>query len=131
MISIRCIGLTRSLLSSRTLLGSTLGGARTAALAHPALRSTAVVPFRTRGIATQKPLAAQEMSEAEELKQLDQQRARRPSSPHLQIYEFQLPWVMSGLHRASGCAIVGGTSLLSRSSYPPSFTLSILSGDWW
>ncbi|KAI3635105.1 hypothetical protein MIR68_006671 [Amoeboaphelidium protococcarum] len=33
----------------------------------------------------------------------------RPESPHLQIYEFQLPWLMSIGHRVTGCALSGLT----------------------
>jgi succinate dehydrogenase (ubiquinone) cytochrome b560 subunit len=39
---------------------------------------------------------------------LRQQRKLRPVSPHLTIYEPQMTWVLSGLHRITGAAIGGG-----------------------
>lgn len=33
------------------------------------------------------------------------QRKNRPTSPHLQIYQPQLTWVLSGLHRITGVAM--------------------------
>ena len=37
---------------------------------------------------------------------------RRPLSPHLQVYRWQLTSVMSILHRVSGVALTGGALLL-------------------
>jgi succinate dehydrogenase / fumarate reductase cytochrome b subunit len=39
--------------------------------------------------------------------------AKRPLSPHLQIYRFQITMTMSILHRASGIALTVGTLLLA------------------
>jgi succinate dehydrogenase / fumarate reductase cytochrome b subunit len=36
----------------------------------------------------------------------------RPLSPHLQIYQWQLTWVLSILHRITGVALALGTLLL-------------------
>ncbi len=36
----------------------------------------------------------------------------RPLSPHLQIYKFELPMVLSGLHRITGVALSVGSILL-------------------
>lgn len=36
----------------------------------------------------------------------------RPLSPHLQVYRWQLPMMLSGTHRATGIALTGGTLLL-------------------
>jgi len=36
----------------------------------------------------------------------------RPLSPHLQIYEWQLTWILSILHRIAGVALALGTLLL-------------------
>lgn len=110
MNSIRTIGLSRSLLASRAFAGAG-AGARVAAV-----RPLAVAPLMARGLSNQapakKPIAIQELSETAELEQLDGQRNRRPTSPHLDIYQPQLTWVMSGLHRATGCAAVGCTCFL-------------------
>lgn len=38
---------------------------------------------------------------------LTAQRANRPVSPHLQIYQPQLTWVLSGFHRITGVALAG------------------------
>lgn len=38
-------------------------------------------------------------------------RTKRPMSPHLTIYQPQLTWLMSGLHRATGAALTGGLYL--------------------
>ena len=37
----------------------------------------------------------------------------RPISPHLQIYRWPLPMLMSILHRVTGCALYFGTLLLA------------------
>ena len=48
---------------------------------------------------------------------------QRPTSPHLQIYRWQITMVMSILHRATGLALVAGTLLLvcwiSAAAYSP------------
>lgn len=110
MNSIRSVGLSRSLLAPRAL-----AGARSVGLVRPLALRSAAVPL-ARGIsshpAQKKPLAIQELTPNQELEQLDGQRNRRPTSPHLDIYEPQLTWVMSGLHRATGCAAVGGACSL-------------------
>lgn len=36
----------------------------------------------------------------------------RPLSPHLQIYQWQLTWILSILHRIAGVALALGTLLL-------------------
>ncbi|MEL6979755.1 MAG: succinate dehydrogenase, cytochrome b556 subunit [Pseudomonadota bacterium] len=39
-------------------------------------------------------------------------RGDRPLSPHLQIYQYQITWVLSILHRATGCALVVAAALI-------------------
>ncbi|KAL8772782.1 MAG: hypothetical protein Q9209_002127 [Squamulea sp. 1 TL-2023] len=39
---------------------------------------------------------------------LKAQRAARPISPHLTIYQTQIPWVLSGLNRITGSLLSGG-----------------------
>jgi len=41
---------------------------------------------------------------------LQQQRAVRPLSPHLQIYQPQLTWMLSIAHRFSGAGVATGKS---------------------
>lgn len=53
---------------------------------------------------------AKEQSPEAESELLRQQRKVRPVSPHLSIYQPQLTWYMSSLHRITGCAIGGGMS---------------------
>ncbi len=43
----------------------------------------------------------------EEIKILNAQRANRPCSPELAIYQPQLTWYLSGLHRVTGVAVAG------------------------
>ncbi|KAA8903719.1 hypothetical protein DIURU_002231 [Diutina rugosa] len=64
-----------------------------------ALRPLARTSFRT--IQTVRDNAASEE------KILTAQRANRPVSPHLKIYQPQLTWVLSGLHRITGVALAG------------------------
>lgn len=42
----------------------------------------------------------------------EEQAAKRPLSPHLQVYRPQLTSVLSILHRITGLALAGGTLLL-------------------
>lgn len=51
---------------------------------------------------------AQEQCAAAESELLRQQRKLRPVSPHLQIYQPQITWYLSGLHRVTGVALGGG-----------------------
>lgn len=49
------------------------------------------------------------MSEGEAInKVLNQQRLRRPVSPHLAIYQPQITWYLSILHRITGSLLSGG-----------------------
>ncbi len=42
----------------------------------------------------------------------DVNRGDRPLSPHLQIYQYQITWVLSILHRATGVSLFVGAILL-------------------
>ncbi|KAI6215924.1 Succinate dehydrogenase cytochrome b560 subunit, mitochondrial [Aphelenchoides besseyi] len=42
---------------------------------------------------------------------MKQQKLKRPLSPHLNIYQPQITWCLSGAHRISGC-LMGGTLLV-------------------
>ena len=55
--------------------------------------------------------------------------AKRPLSPHLQVYRWQWTMAFSILHRATGCALVAGTLLLvywlaAAASGPEAFDLA-------
>ena len=39
-------------------------------------------------------------------------RGDRPLSPHLSIYQYQITWVLSILHRATGVAMTVGAALI-------------------
>ena len=39
-------------------------------------------------------------------------RGDRPLSPHLSIYQYQITWVLSILHRATGVALTVGAALI-------------------
>ncbi|PSK39836.1 succinate dehydrogenase, cytochrome b556 subunit [Candidozyma pseudohaemuli] len=47
------------------------------------------------------------ISHEQEQELLVNQRKNRPVSPHLQIYQPQLTWYLSGLHRVTGVAMSG------------------------
>lgn len=47
------------------------------------------------------------ISEKQQYELLNQQRMNRPNSPHLEIYQPQLTWYLSGLHRITGVALGG------------------------
>lgn len=48
------------------------------------------------------------MSPTDSYQILVAQRKLRPTSPHLTIYQPQIPWVLSGLNRITGCVVSGG-----------------------
>ena len=66
-----------------------------------------------RAALIQKPLiraaATASLSQDESLALLQAQRRRRPNSPHLTIYKWQMTSVLSILNRATGAALSGGT----------------------
>lgn len=59
---------------------------------------------------------AQEQCAAAESELLRQQRKVRPVSPHLTIYQPQITWYLSSLHRVTGVA-VGGAFYLGALAY--------------
>jgi succinate dehydrogenase (ubiquinone) cytochrome b560 subunit len=48
------------------------------------------------------------MTPADSYQILVEQRKRRPVSPHLTIYQPQIPWILSGLNSITGCVLSGG-----------------------
>lgn len=73
-----------------------------ASLRAPAIRSSVRSSVFKCSIATVKS------SDAEENDLLRRQRINRPESPHLEIYQPQLTWVLSGLHRITGVFLAAG-----------------------
>ncbi|KAJ1646512.1 hypothetical protein J3B02_000753 [Coemansia erecta] len=71
-------------------------------------------PF-SRAVATQSARAfvATPARRAEEPQSVVAERARknRPVSPHLSIYQPQMSWVLSGLHRNTGVLVAGSAYL--------------------
>ena len=54
-----------------------------------------------------RSISTVETSHNEEQEVLVAQRKNRPVSPHLQIYQPQLTWIMSSFHRITGVALAG------------------------
>ncbi|CAN6653547.1 succinate dehydrogenase [ubiquinone] cytochrome b subunit, mitochondrial [Trichomonascus vanleenenianus] len=55
--------------------------------------------------AVRRPVTTQSTTPEEALEILKRQRSARPVSPHLQIYQPQLTWVLSSFHRITGVAL--------------------------
>ena len=55
-----------------------------------------------------RPAATQTVPEDEAYSILKAQRAARPVSPHLTIYQTQIPWTLSALNRITGIILSGG-----------------------
>ncbi|KAJ9118124.1 hypothetical protein QFC22_004025 [Naganishia vaughanmartiniae] len=52
-------------------------------------------------------IQTEHLTTKENLVLLNEQRLRRPNSPHLTIYQPQLTWYLSGLNRITGSALSG------------------------
>ena len=59
----------------------------------------------TRFLSTRTPTIETTSDAEQEI--LVAQRRNRPSSPHLQIYQPQLTWILSSFHRITGVAMAG------------------------
>ena len=55
-----------------------------------------------------RAISTEKVTEGKESDILVEQRKNRPISPHLQIYQPQLTWYMSGGHRITGVVLAGG-----------------------
>lgn len=71
----------------------------TNSVARPSLRQGPLAAYRV--------LSTQHTTPTEALDILNKQRALRPTSPHLTIYQPQLTWYLSSMHRISGIALGG------------------------
>ncbi|WBW75620.1 succinate dehydrogenase (ubiquinone) cytochrome b subunit [Schizosaccharomyces osmophilus] len=54
-----------------------------------------------------RSVVTEHMTDMEGRSRLADQRLHRPNSPHLSIYEPQLTWYLSSLHRVTGVALAG------------------------
>ncbi|PQE24669.1 succinate dehydrogenase subunit C protein [Rutstroemia sp. NJR-2017a WRK4] len=54
-----------------------------------------------------RPVTTQKVTPEDSYSILAAQRRKRPTSPHLTIYQPQIPWIMSGLNRITGCILSG------------------------
>ncbi|RXK37076.1 succinate dehydrogenase, cytochrome b556 subunit [Tremella mesenterica] len=66
-------------------------------------------------LAQRRFASTQPVTPADEIAILNNQREKRPTSPHLAIYQPQLTWIASGFNRLTGVALSGvlyGASLL-------------------
>lgn len=71
------------------------------------MRATGLAPRAARAVLGRRSVSTQPMTQLEEIKLLNNQRAARPCSPELAIYQPQVTWVLSGLHRITGVAVAG------------------------
>jgi succinate dehydrogenase (ubiquinone) cytochrome b560 subunit len=53
-------------------------------------------------------VATQNIKPADSYEILVTQRKKRPSSPHLSIYKWQIPWILSISNRITGSVLSGG-----------------------
>jgi succinate dehydrogenase (ubiquinone) cytochrome b560 subunit len=61
-----------------------------------------------RGLIRRRPVATQKFTPESSYEILVQQRKQRPTSPHLTVYQPQIPWVLSMTHRLTGAVLSGG-----------------------
>lgn len=77
-------------------------------LARPLLKSSALFKTRNAPAVFKSTLNTIITTENQEDSILAAQRVNRPVSPHLQIYQPQLTWYLSGLHRITGVFLAVG-----------------------
>ncbi|KAI3405775.1 SDH3 [Candida oxycetoniae] len=63
--------------------------------------------FQTATVLSRRSISTVKTTSDEEQEALVAQRRNRPVSPHLQIYQPQLTWIMSSFHRITGVAMAG------------------------
>jgi succinate dehydrogenase (ubiquinone) cytochrome b560 subunit len=71
-------------------------------------RSAVFTPRLGLGLSSVRNIVTVKATSAEENSILVAQRKNRPVSPHLEIYQLQLTWVLSGLHRITGVGLAAG-----------------------
>ncbi|KAM0754792.1 cytochrome b560 subunit of succinate dehydrogenase [Meredithblackwellia eburnea MCA 4105] len=75
---------------------------------RPILASPSAFVSSKRTGQTNRTVSTQALSNDEGLALLNKQRNIRPTSPHFTIYEWQLTWIPSIFHRATGGALSAG-----------------------
>ncbi|KAB8303653.1 hypothetical protein EYC80_005047 [Monilinia laxa] len=55
-----------------------------------------------------RPITTEKLTPKDSYNILVEQRKLRPTSPHLTIYQPQIPWILSALNRITGCVLSGG-----------------------
>ncbi len=98
---------------------------RSLRLANPSLlacRST--IPSAVLGIRRIQTISTRVTTADEEQSILVEQRKNRPTSPHLDIYQPQLTWILSGVHRLTG-VILGFTFFGITCTYAASSILGL------
>ncbi|BEJ14903.1 hypothetical protein CspHIS471_0406700 [Cutaneotrichosporon sp. HIS471] len=75
----------------------------------PALRATGLAPrvARTAVALGRRGVQTESITPVEGFKILNSQRVNRPCSPELAIYQPQLTWILSSVHRITGVALAG------------------------
>ncbi|CAK9781210.1 cytochrome b560 subunit of succinate dehydrogenase [Cutaneotrichosporon oleaginosum] len=74
----------------------------------PAFRATGLAPRVARtALALRRSVHTDSLTPLQEIQRLNAQRSNRPCSPELAIYQPQLTWYLSGLHRVTGVAVAG------------------------
>ncbi|KAI9258821.1 hypothetical protein BDA99DRAFT_514276 [Phascolomyces articulosus] len=91
------------MLATRSMLKTV---AQNPAIRTAMFKNAAVSPMGVRHFNASRPSMEQSPDAESEL--LRQQRKVRPVSPHLEIYQPQITWYLSGIHRITGCAIGAG-----------------------
>ncbi|KAJ1034777.1 hypothetical protein NDA13_001031 [Ustilago tritici] len=98
---------TRPLFTLNMARGSVLSmgrlGLRTAVAAPIAFRAPPM--SAVRGAATTAKAPTTKLSQQENLDLLNEQRAKRPSSPHFTIYQPQITWYLSIINRITGTGL--------------------------
>ncbi|SAL95894.1 hypothetical protein [Absidia glauca] len=99
------------MLATRTILQTV---AQNPSARSIAFKNMSAAPMGVRHFNASRASSAQSPDAESEL--LRQQRKLRPVSPHLTIYQPQMTWYLSGLHRITGSAI-GGAFYLGAMGY--------------
>ncbi|CAG8960226.1 hypothetical protein HYFRA_00012744 [Hymenoscyphus fraxineus] len=73
-----------------------------------ALSKIAIAPLSISKIQNRHAATSPGLTPADSYKILVEQRKNRPVSPHLAIYQPQIPWILSITHRITGSILSGG-----------------------
>ncbi|KAJ1024960.1 hypothetical protein NDA18_004246 [Ustilago nuda] len=101
------------MLATRPLLTLNLARGSALSMARLGLRTSVAAPIAcrappmsaVRGAATTAKAPTTKLSQQENLDLLNEQRAKRPSSPHFTIYQPQITWYLSIINRITGTGL--------------------------